>query len=385
MKFFRFKKLATFAASLIAGLGITMTPKDTGQASQDIHAALDSSSLRTTLDFGASPARANLQEAFASSRLMFGTLGGAEPLRFEVGRSVGTLDANRFVRVASADDVAPARWVAAPLTEEDAGATTVAAAEPAPAAVVDPVTRAVAYVRGDGQCSRSVQRLADRAAEGDLQSVKDLAQKLFNGIGCKKRDEALAVDLYRKAADGGNNQAKLDLAYIEYHGLGGITADQDGALKRMREAKGPRAAMFVAQWTGAEVPAARPATRVATERAAERPAERVAARPAERAATRAAAVAVAEPVSRVATVETSPAAVCTVPRDQNNGEISCKAARDTIRANEYVQLVSERGGVTTKLFMDASSQSRETAQFIGAVLPTALADFRAQQRRALAI
>ncbi len=381
MKFF--KKLAAFTSSALTGLagfGVLFAATTTGNA--DLKPAEDAA-LNTTVD----PARTasttsdlaneGLRTVFTPT-LTFSNLGGDAVRSFTPTLAGSTiLDSTRFARVAFAENIPP---VGTTFTADTLPQTWVVAQADPVAAEPTALERTATYLRGEGKGNRTTLRLLERAENGDMQATKDLASNMFNGIGMKRRDQALAIDLYRVAAQGGNNQAKMDLAYIEFHGLGGLQADRDGALARMREVNTPRAQMFVATWTGAvetPTPVAKPTRVAARADESERRVTRAAAtRPADRAVAGAA-------VAAAVTPEATPVAVCTVSRDPSNSEISCKASRDTIRANEYVQLVTERGGPTSKLFMEAGSL--DTAQFISRVLPQALAEFRTQQRRAFNI
>jgi len=75
----------------------------------------------------------------------------------------------------------------------------------------------------------------DPYADLSPQEMKDEAYKLFNGFGGEEKDVAKAVELYERAAEAGSEQAKVDLAYIRYHGLDGLPADQGAAVSLMED------------------------------------------------------------------------------------------------------------------------------------------------------
>ncbi len=122
--------------------------------------------------------------------------------------------------------------------------------------------------KADGVSDRvkdAIERAASTNARVSAQGVKDLGYFLFNGFDGMPKDPCLAVQLLKEAAENGNVQAKVDLAYLEYHGnaAAGITADRDAALEKMKALGSEKARWFVAQWTGvgtdaAPAPAAAP-------------------------------------------------------------------------------------------------------------------------------
>ena len=123
--------------------------------------------------------------------------------------------------------------------------------EPAPSAI-DCVTE---LAKAEGVSDRvhdAISRAASGNARVSAQGVKDLGYFLFNGFDGMPKDPCLAVQLLKEAAENGNIQAKVDLAYIEYHGnaAAGIAADQDAALAKMKELGTAKARWFVEQWTG---------------------------------------------------------------------------------------------------------------------------------------
>lgn len=103
--------------------------------------------------------------------------------------------------------------------------------------------------------SPDVKEAAERMLSTDpkiaAQATKDAAFHLLNGIGMDGGNEKLALALLKDAADAGNVQAKVDLAYLQYHGLAGVEAEPKAALAAMQEIKtDARAANFVSAWTG---------------------------------------------------------------------------------------------------------------------------------------
>ncbi|MGZ9097967.1 MAG: hypothetical protein ACXW30_06710 [Micavibrio sp.] len=107
-----------------------------------------------------------------------------------------------------------------------------------------------------GSASDRVKDTMDRIASANprvsAQGVKDLGYFLFNGFDGMPKDPCLAVQLLKEAAEQGNIQAKVDLAYIEYHGnaAAGIEANKEAALEKMKELGSNKARWFVEQWTG---------------------------------------------------------------------------------------------------------------------------------------
>ncbi len=65
--------------------------------------------------------------------------------------------------------------------------------------------------------------------------LKTKAFELFNGRGGEEVDQAMALKLYEAAAEAGNIDAKVDLAYIQYHGLAGVEANPEVAIATMKE------------------------------------------------------------------------------------------------------------------------------------------------------
>ena len=102
-----------------------------------------------------------------------------------------------------------------------------------------------------GRVTDAIARSASTNAAVAAQGAKDLAFFAFNGFDGVPKDASVAVELFKQAADAGNLQAKVDLLYMQYHGLGGLTADPQAAVATMNSLPGARAAMFVEAWGGA--------------------------------------------------------------------------------------------------------------------------------------
>lgn len=96
----------------------------------------------------------------------------------------------------------------------------------------------------------AIARSASTNAAVAAQGSKDLAYFAFNGFDGVPKNPNVAVELFKQAAESGNMQAKVDLVYMQYHGLGGIAADKASALSTMKSLGGARAASFVANWGG---------------------------------------------------------------------------------------------------------------------------------------
>lgn len=119
---------------------------------------------------------------------------------------------------------------------------------------LSPTEQFAALIDGHDVSSRvtdAIARSASTNAHVAAQGAKDLAFFAFNGMDGVPKDPSVAVELFKQAAEGGNMQAKVDLLYMQYHGLGGVTADKASALGAMQDMKGARAAMFVREWGGA--------------------------------------------------------------------------------------------------------------------------------------
>ena len=96
----------------------------------------------------------------------------------------------------------------------------------------------------------AMTRAASTNAAVAAQGTKDLAFFAFNGFDGVPKDPHVAVELFKQAADAGNLQAKVDLVYMQYHGLGGVAADKAAAAATMHNLPGARAANFVQSWGG---------------------------------------------------------------------------------------------------------------------------------------
>lgn len=101
----------------------------------------------------------------------------------------------------------------------------------------------------------ALQRTAATNVKTSAQGLKDLGFFLYNGLDGMPKDPCLAVKLLKEAAELGNVQAQVDLAYIEYHGnaAAGVTANPAAALEKMQGIKTGAARHFVEQWTGTDL------------------------------------------------------------------------------------------------------------------------------------
>lgn len=100
--------------------------------------------------------------------------------------------------------------------------------------------------QGAGQTEEQAEEQTDPYADMSAQEIKDEAYKAFNGADGVEKNQALAVELYERAAEMGSEQAKTDLAYIQYHGLAGVEADPNAAVQTMQE-------MGRDRWLGGQV------------------------------------------------------------------------------------------------------------------------------------
>lgn len=89
----------------------------------------------------------------------------------------------------------------------------------------------VGYQIDEGWHNRlpELRKLAD---DGDLEAEYQLALRYERGIGGVKKDIAIAVDWYRRAAAGGHQLAKRKLAGINSAGADGATPAPEGAPER---------------------------------------------------------------------------------------------------------------------------------------------------------
>lgn len=101
----------------------------------------------------------------------------------------------------------------------------------------------------------AIERTAATNVKTSAQALKDLGFFLYNGLDGMPKDPCLAVKLLREAAELGNAQAQVDLAYIEYHGnaAAGVVANPEAALEKMQGIKTNAARQLVEQWTGTGV------------------------------------------------------------------------------------------------------------------------------------
>ncbi len=116
---------------------------------------------------------------------------------------------------------------------------------------VSPADQFANLIAGHDVSSRvtdAIARSASTNAHVAAQGAKDLAFFAVNGFDGVPKDPHVAVELFKQAAEAGNMQAKVDLLYMQYHGLGGVPADKASALGAMQDMKGARAAMFVQEW-----------------------------------------------------------------------------------------------------------------------------------------
>lgn len=138
-------------------------------------------------------------------------------------------------------------------------------AEPAPEPAAEPVVAAplpcptpmesfASLIDGHTVSERVTDAMARAGSDNArvaAQGAKDLAFFAFNGFDGVPKDASVAAGLFQQAAEAGNVQAKIDLLYMQYHGLGGVTANPSAALSAMNDIATPRAEMFVQQWGGA--------------------------------------------------------------------------------------------------------------------------------------
>ena len=143
---------------------------------------------------------------------------------------------------------------AVPDPDPDADAAEAAAIEPeagaaAPFACGDVTAAFNAWAAAGGEVSARVAESLVRAEAGSAQGVKDLGFFLFNGFDGVEQNRELAVKFFECAAQQGNVQAQVDLAYAQYHGLG-TEAQPEAALSAMQDIGSRKAEWFVQQWTG---------------------------------------------------------------------------------------------------------------------------------------
>lgn len=130
----------------------------------------------------------------------------------------------------------------------------VEAVVPAVVPCVTPVEQFTQLIDGhqvSAQVADAMTRAASTNAHVAAQGTKDLAYYAFNGFDGVPKDAHVANELFRQAAEAGNNQARVDLVYEQFYGKGGVTADPKAALATMKSLPGARAHHFVAEWTKA--------------------------------------------------------------------------------------------------------------------------------------
>ncbi|HCS24077.1 MAG TPA: hypothetical protein DIW20_10055 [Rhodospirillaceae bacterium] len=128
-------------------------------------------------------------------------------------------------------------------------------AAPVPVPCPTPMESFSALIDGHSVSERvsdAIARAGSDNARVAAQGAKDLAFFAFNGFDGVPKDHTVAAGLFQQAAEAGNVQAKIDLLYMQFHGLGGVTANPSAALSAMNDIGTPRAEMFVQQWGGAD-------------------------------------------------------------------------------------------------------------------------------------
>lgn len=118
---------------------------------------------------------------------------------------------------------------------------------------VDPVAKAAVIMAAETDLTPCAEQSLKMAQAGNAQGVKDLAAFFLNGTDGLPKDPTLGVELLKGAAEAGNVQAQVDLAYLQYHGLHGVEGGKDAALAAMQEIKSAAAREFVSAWTGQAV------------------------------------------------------------------------------------------------------------------------------------
>lgn len=118
---------------------------------------------------------------------------------------------------------------------------------------VDPVAKAAVIMAAETDLTPCAEESLKMAQAGNAQGVKDLAAFFLNGTDGLPKDPALGVELLKGAAEAGNVQAQVDLAYLQYHGLHGVEGGKDAALAAMQDIKSAAAREFVSAWTGQAV------------------------------------------------------------------------------------------------------------------------------------
>lgn len=148
--------------------------------------------------------------------------------------------------------VAPVVTAEPAIVEPVAAADVVPAVAPCPPSPLDCVQEIVKADGGSTKVQEALARAASTSARVSAQGTKDLGYFLMNGLEGLPKDPCLAVKLLKEAAECGNIQAKIDLAYLEFHGnaAAGVDANPTEALEKMKGIDTAKARLFVAQWTG---------------------------------------------------------------------------------------------------------------------------------------
>ncbi len=118
-----------------------------------------------------------------------------------------------------------------------------------------PVEQFTDLIKGhhvSAQVTDAMHRAASGNAHVAAQGAKDMAFYAQNGLGGVPKDPNVAVELFKQAADAGNVQARVDMLYLQHHGLDTIAADKQSSLSAMKDiAHNSRASHFVKAWGGA--------------------------------------------------------------------------------------------------------------------------------------
>lgn len=111
--------------------------------------------------------------------------------------------------------------------------TVVPAAEQTVAIPASAVERAAGTIGSDPDATAKARLVLDHAQQGNAQAIKDLGFFMFNGREGVDLNRPLAVDLFRSANALGHGGAGVDLAYVEYHGLGNVPQNQGSGIAKM--------------------------------------------------------------------------------------------------------------------------------------------------------
>lgn len=127
-----------------------------------------------------------------------------------------------------------------------------------PCSIVDALSDYVAHHDVSDTVKSAVERAQSADPRISAQGLKDIAMMRYNGVGGMEKNLEQAIELYKQSAALGNIQAKVDLAYIKFHGnmAAGIVADDTG-LQEMKELSkhSKVASQLVEQWTNPTLPA----------------------------------------------------------------------------------------------------------------------------------